>query len=516
MGLEWNSGMQLACAMWALTAMSLTLVALRLYTRIRIIKFVGAEDHMYAWTGLFLLLFTCSIQVGVHYGLGRSFWSLGLDDSSNAIFWTYVANTFAITGNAMAKLSMGLFLLRVVQITWQRIALWVLIAITAGTSIALTIMLWNQTTPVKASWDPLRTPGTWNIQIQPLSVGLGVWSSACDFFFAIFPWLFIWSLRMPQREKLMLAGGMSLGVIAGVCGIVRTVVLSKLDVLNYTLNFVPYFGWAGAEIAVAMFCIGIPTLRPLYMKKRHGVTHETVSNRNRSGQAPTGQSDDRLPRFTMIQTKQEKGGLANTTNPSTIPTTSTTCSSSEHDLEANNSALDDSRVLAAAAAAMSKPIDLESRAASPAGRDYHHNGPVSPTTLQAMRLAAFTRFPDAVGHMQPPARPVAAHVRSVSNNAVWGHGRRRDDDDVGAGTAVVRPATSHTRSYNGSVASSHTSHDRLRRDDSVDLILGLYDHNQRAQGARPPNGPPGDRKGIWITNEVHIGREDNINWPLRS
>ncbi|TLS28451.1 hypothetical protein PpBr36_01423 [Pyricularia pennisetigena] len=516
MGLEWNPGMQLACAMWALTAMSLALVALRLYTRIRIIKFVGAEDHMYAWTGLFLLLFTCFIQVGVHHGLGRSFWSLGLDDSSDAIFWTYVANTFAITGNAMAKLSMGLFLLRVVQITWQRVALWALIAITAGTSIALTVMLWNQTTPVKASWDPLRTPGTWNIQIQPMSVGLGAWSSVCDFFFAIFPWLFIWSLRMPQREKLMLAGGMSLGVVAGVCGIVRTVVLSRLDVFDYTLNFVPYFGWAGAEIAVAMFCIGIPTLRPLYMKKRHGVTHETVSNGNGSGQPATGQSDDRLPRFTMMQAKQEKGGLGNTAHPSTIPTTSTTCSS-EHDLEANNSALDDSRVLAAAAAAMSKPIDLESRAASPAGRDHHHHSaPLSPTTLQAMRLAAFTRFPDAVGHMQaPPARPMAAHVRSASNNAAYGHTRRHDDDVI-IGAPVARPATSHTRSYNGSVASSHTSHDRLRRDDSVDLILGLYDHNQRTHGARPPNGTPGDGRGIWITNEVHIGREDNINWPLRS
>lgn len=322
------------------------------------------------------------------------------------------------------------------------------------------------------------------------------------------PWTAFLNSKLPTRHGLTRVFINS----AGVCGIVRTVVLSKLDVLNYTLNFVPYFGWAGAEIAVAMFCIGIPTLRPLYMKKRHGVTHETVSNMNRSGQPPTGQSDDRLPRFTMIQTKQEKGGDlggSNTTHPSTMPTTSTTCSS-EHDLEANNTALDDSRVLAAAAAAMSKPIDLESRAASPAGRDYrHHNGPVSPTTLQAMRLAAFTRFPDAGGHMPPPARPVAAHVRSASNNAVYyGHGRRRDDD--------LRPATSHSRSYNGSVASSHTSHDRLRRDDSVDLILGLYDHNQRPQGARPPNGPPGDRRGIWITSEVHVGREDNINWPLRS
>lgn len=208
-----HRGIQVAVAMWAMTVLSLALVALRLYTRIRIVKFVGVEDHLYAWTGIFLLVFTTSIQIAVHYGLGQSLWILDLNNSSNAIFWTYVANSFAITGNAMAKLSMGFFLLRVVQLRGQKIALWVLIAVTAGTSIALTIMLWNQTTPVKMSWDPLRTSGKWNIQIQPMSVGLGGWSSICDFFFAIFPWMFIWSLRMPRREKIMLASGMSLGVM---------------------------------------------------------------------------------------------------------------------------------------------------------------------------------------------------------------------------------------------------------------------------------------------------------------
>ncbi len=166
-------GTQLAVAMWAMTVLSLALVALRLYTRIFIVHFVGAEDYMFAATGLFFVIFTAAIQVAVHTGLGQSFWSLSLESSSNAIFWTYVANTFAITGNAMAKLSMGLFLLRVVQLRWHKIALWALVAITASTSGALTIMLWDQTTPVKTSWDPFRTPGTWNIKIQPMSVGLG-------------------------------------------------------------------------------------------------------------------------------------------------------------------------------------------------------------------------------------------------------------------------------------------------------------------------------------------------------
>ncbi|KAH6647877.1 hypothetical protein BKA67DRAFT_539710 [Truncatella angustata] len=304
-----NSGIQLACAMWVLTALSLALVVLRLYTRIKIVRFVGIEDHLYAWTGFLFLCFTIFIQVAVHYGLGQSFWKLGIASSSDAIFWTYVANSFAITGNALAKLSMGLFLLRVVQARWQKIMLWMVVFIIAATSAALTIMLWNQTTPIKTSWDPLRTPGKWNIQIQPMSVGLGVWSSICDFFFAIFPWLFIWSLRMPRKDKIMLATGMSLGVVAGACGIVRTVVLARLDVYNYTLNFVPYFAWAGAEIAVALVCTGIPTLRPLYLKSR-GIS----SAYGRQDEKNTNE----LPRFTMCDSKIDRPPVTCAPNVSPI------------------------------------------------------------------------------------------------------------------------------------------------------------------------------------------------------
>ncbi|KAI0390102.1 hypothetical protein F5Y17DRAFT_446246 [Xylariaceae sp. FL0594] len=276
-----HTGYQLAFAMWALSALSLALVGLRLYTRIFVVKFVGSEDYMYAATGLFFVLFTLFIQISVNHGLGRDFWSLSLDDSSLAIFWSYVANTFAILGNAMAKLSMGLFLLRVVQARWQRIALWFAVAATAATSAVLAVLLWNQSTPRKASWDPLRTHGTFHLQIQPLSVGLGVWSSVVDFFFAAFPWLFIWALpSISRREKALLSSGMSLGVVAGACGIIRTVVLARIDVFNYTLNFVPYYAWAGAEIAVALVCMGIPALRPLYVKAR-GLT-ATCGNRGKA------------------------------------------------------------------------------------------------------------------------------------------------------------------------------------------------------------------------------------------
>lgn len=493
----------MACAMWALTVLSLALVVARLYTRIRIIKFVGAEDHMYAWTGVFLLVFTCSVQVGVHYGLGRSFWILSLDDSSAAILWTYIANTFAITGNAMAKLSMGLFLLRVVQIRWHKIALWFLVVVTVGTSIALTIMLWNQTTPVKASWDPMRTPGTWNIQIQPVSVGLGVWSSICDFFFAIFPWLFIWSLRMPQREKIMLASGMSLGVIAGICGIVRTIVLSRLNISDYTLNFVPYFGWAGAEIAVAMFCVGIPTLRPLYMKKRHGLTTEYGNH----GQASAA-SDDRLPRFTMMD---QKNAVASPATRDADMSQSASSPNLANDPEARAAAaMLDARVLAAAAAAMSKPVDLESSASARDSGSFYV--PRDEESFGAFLDRERARELSEHKPLSMPGRPSTAHMRSFSNNISCqsrshggGVGHRWREDNV------ARPATAHTASSGHSM--NNVGNYRWR-DDSVDAILGLYDRSIGGAAAAARAG--GDRRGIWVRNEVHVRREEDSNWPLRS
>jgi hypothetical protein len=63
------------------------------------------------------------------------------------------------------------------------------------------------------------------------------------------------------------------------------------------VNFVPYFVWAGAEIAVAMVCLGIPTLRPLYLRRRGSIGYSGYADRHRS------RVEEQLPQFTMIDNK---------------------------------------------------------------------------------------------------------------------------------------------------------------------------------------------------------------------
>lgn len=63
------------------------------------------------------------------------------------------------------------------------------------------------------------------------------------------------------------------------------------------VNFVPYFAWAGAEIAVAMVCLGIPTLRPLYLRRRGSIGYSSYADRHQS------LVEEQSPQFTMIDNK---------------------------------------------------------------------------------------------------------------------------------------------------------------------------------------------------------------------
>jgi hypothetical protein len=62
------------------------------------------------------------------------------------------------------------------------------------------------------------------------------------------------------------------------------------------VTFVPYCAWAGAEIAVAIVCLSLPTLRPLYLRKC-GVSI------GRWNEVQSYASE--LPQFTMVEHKSE-------------------------------------------------------------------------------------------------------------------------------------------------------------------------------------------------------------------
>ncbi|TVY77977.1 hypothetical protein Focb16_v006405 [Fusarium oxysporum f. sp. cubense] len=109
-------------------------------------------------------------------------------------------------------------------------------------------------------------------QVAGLMVGLtvGSWFVVADFSFAILPWFVIWELNMKRKEKITVACGLSLGIFAGICGIVRTVALNGLNASEYIYDTVDMLIWSATESTVTIMCSSIPVLRPLYVRFRYG------------------------------------------------------------------------------------------------------------------------------------------------------------------------------------------------------------------------------------------------------
>ncbi|CAL5869665.1 uncharacterized protein PFLUO_LOCUS3895 [Penicillium psychrofluorescens] len=245
-----GKGVRAIAVMWAVTFVSFILVPLRLYTRVYIVKALGVDDHVYNLAWVFLLLYTIFLTIAGVHGFGQSIDTLEMDEAVKAVYMEMIGQTFAVLGMAIAKLSLGIFLLRIVIKEWHRISIWVSMISLFVVSVMTAIIFWVQRLPSESIYDP-RVKGRTVVGVTPFSVLLGSWCAAVDFYFALLPWLFIWKLNMKFKEKMSIA------------------IKDTVDLII----------WSAVELAVTLICVGIPTVRPLYRVIVHGSSLEGSEGR---------------------------------------------------------------------------------------------------------------------------------------------------------------------------------------------------------------------------------------------
>lgn len=92
---------------------------------------------------MLLLLYTAFTTVSATYGFGQNIWDIQSDDDeAKAIFWEVLGQTAAVFGMAVAKWSLGLFLLRIVQEPWHHVSIWVAMVSLMASSISVAFVLW--------------------------------------------------------------------------------------------------------------------------------------------------------------------------------------------------------------------------------------------------------------------------------------------------------------------------------------------------------------------------------------
>ncbi|KAG7050930.1 hypothetical protein JMJ77_0001560 [Colletotrichum scovillei] len=250
--------------LWGLTGLAFFFVLLRLYTRLVILQAYGVDDHFFNLAFFLFVAYDVMLTISSFYGFGRNILELEMENVPKAILHEAIGSTILVSAIVVSKASLALFLLRLVNTRLHQILVIAPVVILFLIALASLLVFWFSCTPINFLWDRLIPDGSCPIDPGPISTVAGAWSVVVDFWYAITPWALLWNVQMPKREKLLINLSMSLGVIAGACGILRALQLKNLSSVNFTKDTVALIIWHAAELAVTLVCIGIPVCRPLF------------------------------------------------------------------------------------------------------------------------------------------------------------------------------------------------------------------------------------------------------------
>lgn len=132
---------------------------------------------------------------------------------------------FASTGS---KISFGVTLLRLTDGHWRRFV-WFAIITLFIVMLPSALLTWISCKPVQKAWNSNIEGKCWD---SVYTVGYGIfnaaWCTVIDFALALLPWHIIWKLQMRMREKIGVALAMSLGLLAGMCAIIKGIYLIQI------------------------------------------------------------------------------------------------------------------------------------------------------------------------------------------------------------------------------------------------------------------------------------------------
>lgn len=103
-----------------------------------------------------------------------------IEDAVRAVLYEAIGQTFAVVGMAVAKWSLGLFLLRLVTEAWHRAVIWTAMCVLMSASISVCFVFWLQCSPPAYLWDKRIEFGECKVNSTPVSMLL---CSTYEYFF---------------------------------------------------------------------------------------------------------------------------------------------------------------------------------------------------------------------------------------------------------------------------------------------------------------------------------------------
>lgn len=255
-------------------------VALRLATRVWIVRNVGWDDYTILCAAFGIIISSGLVIVEVHYGFGRH--KADLTQWQYIEFMKYSYGEWIQTFQTLMfnKISICFFLLRIpVEKHLIRPIQGAIVALILS-NVILTLLWIFQCNPIASAWNK-QTPGTCfsDGQLQRIIISQALISIISDFVLALFPIVLLWKVQIAPRIKAGLCTLMGLGLITAACCIVRTVLNWQNVNSDPSWKSIDNWYWRSWEVCIGIIAACIPALRPGYKTVSVGII-SYLSHRN--------------------------------------------------------------------------------------------------------------------------------------------------------------------------------------------------------------------------------------------
>ncbi|KEY74339.1 hypothetical protein S7711_00496 [Stachybotrys chartarum IBT 7711] len=251
---------------WLFLSLATIIVALRIYTRVGIYKYLLADDY---WT---LAATICGFvsaslsTVAIQNGVGRHFATLSLTQREDVIFWMTIAFVPAAFFSGLPKVAVVALLSRLLKpARWLKWTLWVMVVWSVASLAVFMLLQFARCTP---------TQSMWNFDIQgecmprgPIigyAIYANVFSAFINVVLAVYPAIILARMQMSLKRKVGLTAALGIGAIAGVIAVYKASLIPvSLGSNDFSYDGAALILWTAIEGCTMMIATSMPILAPL-------------------------------------------------------------------------------------------------------------------------------------------------------------------------------------------------------------------------------------------------------------
>ncbi|OJK01448.1 hypothetical protein ASPACDRAFT_1854822 [Aspergillus aculeatus ATCC 16872] len=269
-----DKGTEIEAVSWIFGSIASLAVVLRLYTRIWLTQKAGWDDGFIFVSLANALVCSGLLQVGMRYGLGKHSRDIADREARIQAFkYTVIAPNFSVISTTTGKISVVIFLLRLMGQAATPSKRWFLYVLT------IVSIIWNTLAivaiigfcrPAEKIWRP-ETPG------ECFNLGFQLpFNAFADLALAMFPIAVFWHVRLPLKIKIGVLAVMGAGICAAAATLVKAILLKSLPAHSgITWSWAEITVWYTIEMHLIIICATLPTLRQSYFALVHHTRRST-------------------------------------------------------------------------------------------------------------------------------------------------------------------------------------------------------------------------------------------------